>query len=161
MRPSFLIPFATIASAFVTETTEAKCVQELATFDDLTCVPAISEANPVGTYKGLKYKAFDVLVQGVGGVFVTGIVPQSGTQVAANGITDDILSGAPALIPASPYTNSTSSLSRLHALRTQLKLSLVCRSNVLSLSRPTYQEARWRTRLSTSNSTRPMPSCQE
>jgi len=44
-----------------------------------------------------------VLVQGVAGIITTGIQPQSGVQVAANGITDSVLNGAPALTPASPY----------------------------------------------------------
>jgi hypothetical protein len=40
--------------------------QQLATFDDLPGVPAVSEINPVGTYKGLKYNSFNVLVSSIG-----------------------------------------------------------------------------------------------
>lgn len=98
-----ILPFATVATALPNVISGSKCVQQLATFDDLTGIPAVSEINPVGTYKGLQYNSFDVLVQGVAGVFVTGIIPQSGDQVAANSITGDVLSGAPAFIPASPY----------------------------------------------------------
>lgn len=63
----------------------------LATFDDLPSVPGVSELNPVGNYKGLNWKALDVLQAGVGGI--NAVLPQSGKNVAANGITSTILQG--------------------------------------------------------------------
>lgn len=78
-------------------------IDQVATFDNLAAVPAIPEINPIGTYMGLTYNAFNVLQQGVLGIIAAGIKPQSGTQVASNGITDSVLSGGPAILPASPY----------------------------------------------------------
>lgn len=49
---------------------------------------------------GLTYKSFNVLQQGVAGIITTGVQPQSGLQVAANGITDSVLRGGPAFLPA-------------------------------------------------------------
>ena len=80
---------------------------QLATFDDLVAVPAIPEVDPVGTYMGLSYNAFNVLEQGVAGIITAGITPQSGTQVASNGITDSVLDGVPAISPISPYKSFT------------------------------------------------------
>jgi hypothetical protein len=45
----------------------SKAVPQLATYDDLPSVPAISQLSPVGTYKGLKYNSWNVLQQGVAG----------------------------------------------------------------------------------------------
>ncbi|KAK5130092.1 hypothetical protein LTR08_002480 [Meristemomyces frigidus] len=66
---------------------------ELATFDDLTATPLLSELSPVGTYKGLNWAALDVLQAGVAGI-EEGVQPQSGANVAVNGVTDTLLNGA-------------------------------------------------------------------
>ncbi|KAM0696564.1 hypothetical protein Q7P36_003812 [Cladosporium allicinum] len=63
----------------------------LATFDDRTAIPAVSLINPVGNYKGLNWKALDILQAGVNGFGA--IIPQSGTIVAANGVPDTIRDG--------------------------------------------------------------------
>jgi hypothetical protein len=102
MLSSALTAIATLALASATPIKE---VSELATFDDIAAVPAVPELNPVGVYKGLNYVAFDVLVQGVDGILLTGVEPHSGDQVAANSITGDLTSSSgPAFIPASGYT---------------------------------------------------------
>jgi hypothetical protein len=66
--------------------------QVLATFDDLKALPGVAEINPVGNYKGLNWKALDILQAGVAGI-ATGVSPQSGNNVAANGVTDTLLNG--------------------------------------------------------------------
>jgi hypothetical protein len=66
--------------------------QVLANFDDRTALPGASEINPVGNYKGLNWKALDILQAGVAGI-ATGVTPQSGNNVAANGVTDTVLAG--------------------------------------------------------------------
>lgn len=53
--------------------------------------------------EGLKYTSFNVLQQGVAGVITTGVTPQSGRNVASNGITDSVLNGAPSIAPAKGY----------------------------------------------------------
>ena len=65
--------------------------QQVATFDDLTAIPAISEINPVGSYKGLKYNSLDILQTGVLGI--SGTPAQSGDQVAAASITNYLNTG--------------------------------------------------------------------
>lgn len=121
----FTAAFATIAAASpVSEKRSAFSSQQLAKFDNLPSVPAISELSPVGTYSkpqpdpqepprsptlltpklvGLVYNSFNVLQQGVLGIITTGIKPQSGLNVAANGITDSVLRGGPAISPAKGY----------------------------------------------------------
>ncbi|CZT18131.1 uncharacterized protein RCC_03971 [Ramularia collo-cygni] len=74
---------------------------ELATFDDIKALPALSELSPIGVYKGLEYRSFDTLVAGLLGQVPTGVLPKSGNQVAVNGLTDNLLTGSgPAFIPA-------------------------------------------------------------
>ena len=63
----------------------------LATFDDRTALPGVSQLNPVGNYKGLNWKALDVLQAGVLGI--NAVLPQSGINVAANGVTNTLLEG--------------------------------------------------------------------
>lgn len=63
----------------------------LATFDDLPSLPGVSQLNPVGNYKGLNWNALDVLQAGVLGI--NAVLPQSGINVAANGVTDTLLAG--------------------------------------------------------------------
>jgi hypothetical protein len=63
----------------------------LATFDDRTALIGLSEVNPVGNYKGLNWKALDVLQAGVLGI--NAVLPQSGINVAANGFTNTLLEG--------------------------------------------------------------------
>ena len=58
--------------------------------------------SPFPHPEGLKYKSFNVLQQGVAGVITTGIRPRSGLNVAANGITDSVLRGGPALLANAP-----------------------------------------------------------
>lgn len=70
----------------------SKGTQQLATFDDLTAIPAVSEVNPVGVYKGLDWAALDVLSAGAAGI-ATGVLPQSGDIVAENAITNTLLEG--------------------------------------------------------------------
>ncbi|KAK5170314.1 uncharacterized protein LTR77_004901 [Saxophila tyrrhenica] len=98
------LAFAALASAVPAGQTTSKGVSQLAKFDDLTAVPGISQINPVGIYKGINYRSFNVLQNGVlGAAQVSGVKAQSGSQVAANSITGTVLTGSPALIPASPY----------------------------------------------------------
>lgn len=66
-------------------------VQQVATFDDLIALPALSQVNPVGVYKGLKYNSLNVLQAG------TAVKAQSGANVAANSITGTILTGGPSI----------------------------------------------------------------
>jgi hypothetical protein len=63
----------------------------LATFDDRTSIPAVSEINPVGNYKGLNWKALDILQAGVNGFGA--VIAESGANVAANGVSDTLLDG--------------------------------------------------------------------
>ena len=65
--------------------------QQVAAFDDLTGIPAVSEINPVGSYKGLKYNSLDILQTGVLGI--SGTPAQSGNQVAAASITNYLATG--------------------------------------------------------------------
>lgn len=71
--------------------------QILATFDDLPSLPGVSELNPVGNYRGLKWQGFDVLQAGVAGI--NAVLPQSGINVAANSIVSDTLQGGISLTP--------------------------------------------------------------
>lgn len=63
----------------------------LATFDDRTAIPAVSLINPVGNYKGLNWKALDILQAGLNGQGA--VIAQSGANVAANGVPDTIRDG--------------------------------------------------------------------
>jgi hypothetical protein len=63
----------------------------LATFDDRTAIPAVSLINPVGNYKGLNWKALDILQAGLNGQGA--VIAQSGANVAANGVPDTIRNG--------------------------------------------------------------------
>lgn len=80
---------------------------ELATFDNLPTLPAAAELSPVGNYDGLTYNSLDVLNAGVAGIIVTGLVPQSGSNVAVNGLTNELTSGNPSLTPVAPYKSLT------------------------------------------------------
>lgn len=64
----------------------------LANFDDLASLPGVSELSPVGNYKGLTWDGFDVLQAGVAGI--NAVRPQSGINVAANGVTATLRDGA-------------------------------------------------------------------
>ncbi|KAK3714703.1 hypothetical protein LTR37_007683 [Vermiconidia calcicola] len=97
------LALAALASAVPTDQTSFTGVARLATYDDLKAVPGISQINPVGTYKGLVYRSFNVLQPGVLGAVVVGLKPQSSKNVAANSITASILTGSPALTPAPPF----------------------------------------------------------
>lgn len=102
----FTAAFVALVAASPVEIAKRTAVQTLATFDDLKAVPAISQINPVGNYKGLNYRSFNVLQPGVLGVVqVAGIKPQSSPNVAANSITGTVLTGSPALIVNSQYTS--------------------------------------------------------
>ncbi len=107
MKVTSFISHAFAAVAFAVPSGKGSSSQgtaQLATFDDLTAVPALSQINPVGTYKGLKYRSLNVLQVGVlGAAQVAGLKPQSGSQVAANSITGTVLTGAPSISVASPY----------------------------------------------------------
>lgn len=70
-------------------------------FDDLTAVPALPEVDPVGTYKGLQWNAFNVLEQTLGKA--AAVEPQSGLNVASNGFTDD-LDSSPSIQIISSYS---------------------------------------------------------
>ena len=88
MLSSFaLLSFLSLASA----TSIDRGTQQVATFDDLTAIPAVSEINPVGSYKGLKYNSLDILQTGVLGI--SAAPAQSGTQVAAASITNYLNTG--------------------------------------------------------------------
>jgi hypothetical protein len=63
----------------------------LATFDDRTSIPGVSLINPVGNYKGLNWKALDILQAGVNGFGA--VIAQSGSNVAANGVPDTLRDG--------------------------------------------------------------------
>ncbi|KAM0718843.1 hypothetical protein Q7P37_005915 [Cladosporium fusiforme] len=63
----------------------------LTTFDDRVSVPGVSELNPVGNYKSLNWRGLDVLQAGVLGI--NAVRPQSGINVAANGVTSTLLQG--------------------------------------------------------------------
>lgn len=100
MLSAALATLATLATATVIPK-YGLGTSELATFDDIQALPALSELSPIGVYKGLEYRALDTLIQGLLGQTITGVVPHSGDQVAANGVTDNLLTGSgPALIPA-------------------------------------------------------------
>jgi hypothetical protein len=66
--------------------------QELADFDDRKAFPGVTVMNPVSNYKGLNWKALDVIQAGVAGI-TTGVTPQSGNNVAANGVVETLLAG--------------------------------------------------------------------
>ncbi|KAK5105793.1 hypothetical protein LTR62_002155 [Meristemomyces frigidus] len=71
----------------------SKTTSSLATFDDLTTLPGAPELTPVPNgYDGLTWNSLDVLQAGVAGI-ATGLTPQSGNQVAANGVTDQLTKG--------------------------------------------------------------------
>ncbi|EHK97891.1 hypothetical protein GLAREA_06337 [Glarea lozoyensis ATCC 20868] len=80
-----------------------KKTDQLATFQDLTALPALSQINPIGTYKGLQYRSFNLLQVGLLGAIPppVGINPPSPFNVAANSITGTILTGSPAFIASS------------------------------------------------------------
>lgn len=100
MLSAALITLATLASAKAVPK-YGYGTPELATFDDIKALPGASELSPIGVYKGLQYRSLDTLVQGLLGQTITGVVPHSGDQVAANGVTDNLLTGSgPAFIPA-------------------------------------------------------------
>jgi hypothetical protein len=82
---------ATIAQAIPTPVALTAGTTVLATFDDLASLPGVSELNPVGNYKGLNWKSLDVLQAGVAGI--NAVLPQSGINVAANGVTNTLSSG--------------------------------------------------------------------
>lgn len=63
----------------------------LATFDDRASLIGVSELNPVRNYKGLNWRALDILQAGVLGI--NAVLPQSGKNVAANGVTSTVLQG--------------------------------------------------------------------
>ncbi|THW03546.1 hypothetical protein D6D02_03167 [Aureobasidium pullulans] len=58
--------------------------QQVATFDDLTGIPAVSEINPVGSYKGLKYNSLDILQTGVAAASITNYLATGGVSIAAD-----------------------------------------------------------------------------
>lgn len=83
--------FAAAVQANPVPAAAAAGTSQLATFDDLPSLIGVSELNPVGNYKGLNWRALDVLQAGIGGI--NAVRPQSGINVAANGITSTILQG--------------------------------------------------------------------
>lgn len=89
-------------------TNTPSCAQILATFDDKSSLPAVSELNPVGIYNGLNYQGFDVLQAGLLGI--NAVTAESGINVAANSIVGDILQGSPAFIAATVSTFDLQSL---------------------------------------------------
>ena len=105
MKTAIFAAVASLALAAAAPSSSNSCAskKELATFDDLAAVPGASELTPVGTYDGLKYNSWTVLSAGVAGDVVAGVKPQSGHQTAITSLTDSVLNGAPAFIPASGY----------------------------------------------------------
>ncbi|KAI9719760.1 MAG: hypothetical protein M1812_003248 [Candelaria pacifica] len=77
----------------------------LATYDDVTVIPAAGELQQVGVYKGLSYPAFNFLTPGVNGVAITGVVPQSSPNTIATGVNENLVFGTTAQITRN-YTGS-------------------------------------------------------
>lgn len=90
---SVLLALLGLASAAPTASTSYSGTQVLATFDDLTAVPGVSELSPVGVYKGLNWTSLDVLQLDLNGDEVAGVNAESSPNVAANGVTDDLVHG--------------------------------------------------------------------
>jgi hypothetical protein len=108
--------------ALDTRTSSPSCkkADQLATFQDLTAVPALSQISPVGTYKGINYRSFNVIGKlpsfalhnpiktndlcpaevGVLGALPppVGLIPPSPYKLAANSITGTLLTGSPAFL---------------------------------------------------------------
>lgn len=99
-----LFALVLLASATpVANTGPSKGVAQLAKFDDLSTNPANPLLSPVGKYKGLNYRSFDVSGLGLAGTQTLGFKPQSGQNVAGAGLLTQGTTGSTALIPASPY----------------------------------------------------------
>ncbi|RDW85013.1 hypothetical protein BP6252_02603 [Coleophoma cylindrospora] len=103
MKPSVLIPLSSLVFLVSSKplanpagTNARSCFPILATFEELSAVPALPELTNVGFYDYLNYQGFDVLQAGVNAVW-----PQSGVKVAANAITGSLLHGPPAFIAPS------------------------------------------------------------
>ncbi|KAI1327792.1 hypothetical protein F5Y16DRAFT_420713 [Xylariaceae sp. FL0255] len=83
------------------------CKNYTDTFDDLVPNPTIQK-DIIGTYNGLTWQAF--IYFGEGGDFVNGVIPQSGTQIAATGPSSDILQFS--LFTTTPFGNIVASPSK-------------------------------------------------
>ena len=80
---------------------------ELATFDNIPTLPGVSQLSPVGDYDGLAFNSLDVLQAGVGGTGLVGLEPESGDQVAVNGLAKEVTTGTPSLVPVGSYKTFT------------------------------------------------------
>lgn len=96
---TLLLEFVTAAAVLDISPRTTKSTPRLATFDDLKAVPAVSVLSPIGSYEGLDYNSLNLLQAGVPVVNVlpTGLLPQSGSQGAANGIITGLTQGGPSL----------------------------------------------------------------
>lgn len=106
MKTAIFTTIATAALALAAPTCQGK--QQVAKYDNLKTIPAASQLSPITKYMGLNYTSFNVLQTGVAGVNEpTGVLPESGDQIAATGVVNNILKGNPALNVLAPYKSFT------------------------------------------------------
>lgn len=100
----FVLVFAAADSVSLQKARNSHCraITKLATYDNIPTGPAVIDKS-VGTYMNIQYNGFDAIQTRVNGTVLTGLVPESGDQVAVTGVLHSIIEGAPALSPALPY----------------------------------------------------------
>ncbi|GAB7366176.1 hypothetical protein MBLNU230_g7736t1 [Neophaeotheca triangularis] len=97
--------FSALACASPVDVEKRTSVQRVANFDDLAAIPGVSQVNPVGTYMGIDFNSFNVLLAGPPRILgipldraLPGLKPRSQRNYAANSVTGTLLTGSPAFI---------------------------------------------------------------